>query len=169
MTGNRKHLSWRLKPWQSAASSTSTSVYILFMSASPRDHLRGISSLQSPEARPLKPRPPCCCTERCLSKMYQYWTCRVSKSHQIQHCTSVGPQKQTCQVWSPSNERFSRSVNNRQTDRESLPYIEVRFAKLGGQKLLHCFLCGALWDNYVRQQHIQKSGLGFSVIVVWVN
>lgn len=162
MTGNRKHLSWRLKPWQSRRLHLRQSIFCLCL-------LPHWITWEGSHVRALKPRPPCCCTERCLSKMYQYWTCRVSKSHQIQHCTSVGPQKQTCQVWSPSNERFSRSVNNRQTDREFLLYTVVRFAKLGGQKLLHCFLCVALWDNYVRQQHIQNSGLGFSVIVVWVN
>lgn len=40
----------------------------------------------------------------------------VELSRQIQHCTSSSPRRQTCRVWSRSDELPSRCVSNRRTD-----------------------------------------------------
>lgn len=47
------------------------------------------------------------------------------------HCTSFGPQPQTCHLWCISDEQFSRYTGNRQTDR-SLAFI-VRLFQVGSK------------------------------------
>ena len=60
----------------------------------------------------------------CLHKVYYYWIYRVSKSHQIQHCTSVGPWQYTCQVGSRSYEWLSSYASHRQTERDFLVSLD---------------------------------------------
>ena len=42
---------------------------------------------------------------------------KMSELHQTRRCTYVSPHRQTCRVWRRSEERFSRFVMNKPTDR----------------------------------------------------
>ena len=64
----------------------------------------------------------------CLLKVYSYWTYHISKLHQIRKkSTLLGPQQYTRQVWSRSDERFSRYAKDVHTDRQrQIPRFIVR-------------------------------------------
>lgn len=65
----------------------------------------------------------------CLFRIYCDLKCHVHHS-----CTFSGPQRQTCQVWSRSDGRFSTCVNNRRTE---IPCFTVIFEF---QRPQTCFL-----------------------------